>query len=439
MASATASVAFGLYRLAGIAVRLIAPLILSWRVSKGKEDPNRLGERYGKASRDRPEGPMVWIHAASVGETMAVVPLVRKLRSERVGVVLTTVTLTSAKIAAERLPAGAIHQFAPIDCKPWTEAFLDHWRPDLAIFVESEMWPQAIMSLSSRKVPLVIANGRMSERSFAGWKRYRSIVSDLFSRVTLCVAQSERDAERYQALGTPNVIVGGNLKFDSPPLHASPEAVTALAASIGPRPVWIAASAHPGEDAIVAEAHRRLADRFPGLLTIIAPRHPERGPEMASVVSGAGLTVARRRADEELTPAVDVYVADTVGELGVFYRAAPVAFVGGSLVPHGGQNPIEPISLDAAVVHGPHVHNFVDIYAVLDALPEAMTTVTDAATLADAVTTLLAEPVRRERAVTAAKAALKPFTGALTATWGAIGPLLGERAPRPGRLAASPP
>lgn len=438
--SAAATAAFGLYRLAGIAIRPVTPLLLRWRVSKGKEDPTRLGERYGRASRERPAGRLVWLHAASVGETIAVLPLIRKLRAEKLGVVLTTVTVTSAKIAAERLPPGAVHQFAPIDCKPWTEAFLDHWRPDLAIFVESEMWPQAIMSLAARGIPLVIANARMSDRSFRGWQRYRTVVEAMFSRVTLCLAQSARDGERFSALGAPRIVVTGNLKFDSPPLQATPEAVATLKSALGSRPVWMAASTHPGEDEMVADAHRLLAAKHPGLLTVIVPRHPERGPDIAASLATQGFKVARRKAEGPLSPDVEIYVADTLGELGLFYRIAPVAFMGGSLVKHGGQNPIEPIGLGAAVLHGPHIHNFADVYAALDALPGAPKPVTDAATLAEAASRLLADEALRARTVAAGQGALKPFTGALAATWTALAPFLGgEAAPGRPQLAASPP
>ncbi len=339
---------------------------MSHRVSRGKEDPSRLGERYGRAGRERPVGRLVWVHAASVGETFAVLPLIRRLTADKLNVLLTTVTVTAAKIAAERLPAGAFHQFTPIDCKPWTEAFLDHWRPDLAIFVESEIWPQAIMSLAGHGIPLVIANARLSERSFKGWRRYPSIAAAMFSRVALCLAQSARDGERYRLLGAPRVVVTGNLKFDSPPPASTPEAVAALREAIGSRPVWVAASTHPGEEELVAEAHRVIAGTFPNLLTIIVPRHPERGADIAAAIAARGLGVARRKAGEAIAPDVSVYIADTLGEIGLFYRVAPVAFTGGSLVEHGGQNPIEPIGLGAAVVHGPHVHNFADIYEALD-------------------------------------------------------------------------
>jgi 3-deoxy-D-manno-octulosonic-acid transferase len=368
-----------------------------------------------------------------------VLPLIRRMTADKLSVLLTTVTVTAAKIAAERLPSGAIHQFAPVDCKPWTEAFLDHWRPDLAIFVESEIWPQAIMSLAARGIPLCIANARLSERSFAGWKRYSSVAQAMFSKVSLCLAQSERDGERYHALGAPNVVVTGNLKFDSPLPASTPEAVAALKEALGDRPVWVAASTHPGEEEMVGDAHRILAERHPGLLTVIVPRHPERGPEIAAALAARGLNVARRRAGEPITPGVAIYLADTLGELGLFYRVAPVAFMGGSLVNHGGQNPIEPIGLGAAVIHGPHVYNFTDIY---DALGRASASqrVEDAATLAAAASALLGDPELCERRVAEARAALKPFSGALTATWRALDPYLGgDTEPRRESLEATRP
>ena len=205
MASWSAAAVLSGYRLFGLAARPVVPLMLATRVRKGKEDPERLAERYGKASLPRPHGPLVWVHAASVGETNAVLPLVERIVAAGFSVVLTTVTVTAAKVAAERLPAGAIHQFAPLDSAPWIGRFLAHWRPDFALFVESEIWPQTIMSLSAAGIPQILVNGRLSERSFVGWKRFAAIADALFSRLTLCLAQSEADGDRYRALGVPEV------------------------------------------------------------------------------------------------------------------------------------------------------------------------------------------------------------------------------------------
>ncbi|MEP0324344.1 3-deoxy-D-manno-octulosonic acid transferase [Bauldia litoralis] len=431
MASLIANAAFGVYRFFGsFVVRPLAPLLLRYRVSRGKEDETRLDERYGRASRPRPEGPVVWIHAASVGETNAVLPLIKELVASGRSVVFTTITLTAARIAEQRLPPGAVHQFSPIDVRCWVNAFLAHWRPELALFVESELWPQAILNLSRAAIPLVIVNGRLSSRSYAGWRRRSSIAEVLFSRVSLCLAQTERDGERYRMLGVPSVTVTGNLKFDTPPPGADATARAALKAAIGGRPVWLAASTHPGEEEIVAAAHKLMAERHPGLLTVIVPRHPHRGPELVAALSATGLSVARRSDDPTLSTSPDIYVADTLGELGLFYRLAPVAFVGGSLVDHGGQNPIEPVELGAAILHGPHVQNFADVYAALDELAPG-SCVADARTLADSASALIADAGARETSVASARAALSPFRGALDRTMLALRPTFAPPAKPP--------
>ncbi len=442
MASLGASLALGAYRVFGsFVVRPLAPLFLSYRVSRGKEDRGRLGERYGRASRPRPDGRVVWIHAASVGETNAVLPLIRQITATGRSVVFTTVTVTAAKIAEERLPPGAVHQYSPIDVRSAVAAFIDHWRPELAMFVESELWPQAIVNLSEAGVPLVVVNGRLSRRSFEGWRRHAAVANAIFSRVKLCLAQSDPDGERYRSLGVPSVVVTGNLKFDTPPPGADPSVTAALQAEIGDRPVWLAASTHPGEEEIVVAAHKLMATRLPRLLTIIVPRHPNRGPEIAAALARRGVSVARRSAGNRVAASTDVYLADTLGELGLFYRVAPVSFIGGSLVDHGGQNPIEPIGLGTAILHGPHTHNFDEVYCALDGLT-AGSRVTDAGDLAERAGALIGDPEARQRCAVAAREALSPFRGALDQTMKALLPALGasgEPAPSGPALEAARP
>ncbi len=419
---AGATIAAG-YRLAGLLVRPAIPFILSKRVARGKEDPQRTGERYGRASLPRPPGRLVWVHAASVGETNAVLPLIARMTAVGLAVLFTSTTVTSAGIAAARLPKGAVHQFAPFDLAPFVSRFLAHWRPDLAIFVESEIWPTMLAALAERNTPLVLVNGRLSERSFRGWKRFAGFAGTVFPRIALCLAQSAGDADRFAKLGARDVRVSGNLKFDVPPLDADPVALARLRDAIAGRPVWVAASTHEGEEDIVAAAHRRLRERFPELLTIIVPRHPERGEAVTGSIAGKGMNVAQRSRGQLVARDTDIYVADTLGELGLFYRAAPVAFLGGSLVPHGGQNPIEAVRLDAAVLHGPHVHNFADIYAELDrAVP--MAPIIDAQRLTEAVGTLLADPLAAAERAAKAGAAIAHLTGALDASMTAIKPFL---------------
>jgi 3-deoxy-D-manno-octulosonic-acid transferase len=423
MTDIAAHLALAGYRIAGLALQPVVPLALAARARRGKEDMTRTGERYGLTTLTRPEGRLIWVHAASVGETNAILPLISRLTESGFRVVFTSTTVTSAQIAAQRLPAGALHQFGPLDVATYVDRFLAHWRPELAIFVESEIWPTIISRLANRKIPLAVVNGRLSERSFRGWKRFAAVARALFSRISLALAQSDEDGARFAELGTARVSVTGNLKFDTPPLAAEDGEVERLRSAIGQRPVWIAASTHEGEEEIVGDAHRRLRERHPNLLTIIAPRHPERGTAIRDMLAARRLTVAQRSRGEPLVREIDIYLADTLGELGLFYRAAPIAFLGGSLVPHGGQNPIEPTRLDASVLHGPHVHNFAAVYDRLDgAVPVAP--ISDATTLAAAVGGLLADPRLRAARAAAAVAALAPLSGALDATMQALRPYL---------------
>jgi 3-deoxy-D-manno-octulosonic-acid transferase len=422
---AVAQIAFGGYRLFGLVMRPAVPFFLSYRSARGKEDHERAPERYGLASRERPSGRVVWLHAASVGETNAALPLINGLVDGGLSVVLTTTTLTSAAVAARRLPTGAVHQFVPLDITSFVDKFLAHWKPELAVFMESELWPNMIGRTAANGIPLVIVNGRLSERSFNSWRRFRPAARLLLSSIRLCLAQSERDAERYASLGALNVVVTGNLKYDTPLPPADMAEVEDFRTRIAGRPVWIAASTHDGEEAIAAETHRRMAERHPGLLTIIVPRHPERGGAIRDALTGMGLRVAQRSRDENVDGEVEIYVGDTLGEMGFFYRLTKVAFLGGSLVRHGGQNPIEPFSVGTAVVHGPHVHNFGEVYRALDtATPWGA--VEDAGELAAIVGRLLDDPGEAEASAQRAQLILDRHTGALDATIAALEDIIGS-------------
>ena len=402
--SALYTAARSLYRgvttLAGPAVTLY----LRRRLARGKEDAARFQERFGQASLARPLGPLVWLHAASIGEAFSVLRLIDKLLADRpdLHVLITTGTVSSAQLLGERLPARAIHQYVPVDRMAWVRPFLDHWRPDAALWVESEIWPNLIGETTARGIPMLLVNARMSPKSFASWRRWPSVAKALFGGFARCLAPDEAEAERLRALGARDVRVTGNLKNAAEPLPADPAALAALRQAIGGRPVWVAASTHDGEEALIADAHKRIAAGRPGLLTILAPRHPPRGADIAAQLRAGGLKVARRSADEPITPDTAVYLADTLGELGLLYRAVPIAFIGGSLVPRGGQNMLEPARLDAAIIAGPHVENFRVIAEAMDA-GDAWLRVGDAATLAAAVERLLADGVLREKLIMAAQ------------------------------------
>jgi 3-deoxy-D-manno-octulosonic-acid transferase len=423
MSEILADTAIGAYRLAGRVAVPLMPIALSWRARRGKEDRARLGERFGRASKPRPAGRLAWVHAASVGETNAIMPLVERITGSGLSVVFTSVTLTSADIAAQRLPRGACHQFAPLDAPPLIGRFLDHWRPDLVLFVESELWPTTIVRLAGAGIPQVLVNARLSERSFRGWRRLGGVARSILGRIPLCLAQSAQDAERYAALGVPRVEVIGNLKFDAPAPEVDAKILQHFRGVVGGRPAWAAASTHAGEEAVVAEAHAILQARYGSLLTIIVPRHPERGDAIRSELVAKGLRTAQRSRAEKLDDTTQVYIADTLGELGLFYRVAPIAFLGGSLIPHGGQNPIEAVRLGSAVLHGPHVHNFADIYATIDGVGGAPP-IADAAGLADAVARFLDDPAARRSFAEKTAKALAPLGGALAATVAALEPYL---------------
>src|SRR4051794_32648453 len=329
------------YQKLSSAVVPLAPALISRRLKQGKEDPERIGERRGMSQGIRPHGPLVWIHGASVGEVLAAAALIEKLRALNIRVLLTSGTVTSASIVAKRFPSDIIHQYVPYDSPRYVGRFLDHWRPSLALFIESDLWPNLILSSAARRLPMVLVNGRMSPRSFPRWRRLAGTISALLGSFDVCLAQSELDAERFVALGSRNVITTGNLKLDVPAPPADAAKLERLMSVTRGRPIIVAASTHPGEEDLLAATHRALARYFPSLLSVVVPRHPDRGEAIARTIGTTGLRVGLRSRGELPTAAIDIYVANTMGELGLFYRLAPIVFMGGSLVPHGGQNPIE--------------------------------------------------------------------------------------------------
>lgn len=385
-----------LYRAAAGALAPFSGLVLWRRAQRGKEDPSRLNERRGEPSRARPEGRLAWLHGASVGEGLALLPLVARLIDKGFAVLVTTGTVTSSRILKDRLPEGAFHQFVPLDAPAFWTRFLAHWRPDLFILAESELWPNMIAATHAFGAPIILVNARLSPRSFARWRRLPGLISALLGQIDLCLAQSQDDAARLLALGAPRVDAIGNLKYDVDAPPADPQNLRALTDAVGDRPVWVAASTHPGEETILFEAHKRLEARFPGLLTVIAPRHPERGPAIFAEAVGAGLKPALRSRDEPITPSTQIYIGDTIGELGLFYRLSSLIFMGKTLAGAGGQNPIEPAKLGSAILHGPNIGNFLDVFSALDGQDGAIR-VDNGAALAGQVAALLTDPALLRR------------------------------------------
>ncbi|HXP73530.1 MAG TPA: 3-deoxy-D-manno-octulosonic acid transferase [Stellaceae bacterium] len=390
----------GLTAVLGPAVRLY----LGHRLRQGKEDALRFPEREGWPSHTRPHGPLLWIHAASIGEAVSTLALIDRLAGERpaLNMLVTTGTVTSAHLLATRLPTGhAWHQYVPVDRPVYVRRFLDHWKPDLAIWIESELWPNLIVETRRRGIPLLLVNGRMSIASFRRWRRLPALIRPLLQGFDLCLTQDATQAERFARLGAPRALTVGDLKSAAAPLPIDETAFAALDAVIGKRPRWLAASTHEGEEEMAADAHALLRPRFPELLTLIAPRHPSRGDEIAQRLARRGLRASRRSKSESLGADTDIYLADTLGELGLFYRIAGLAFIGGSMGGVGGHNPLEAALLDCAILHGPDMANAA---AMAEALRAAggSEVVTDAGSLARALEPLLANPTARARRAAAA-------------------------------------
>ena len=383
------------------ATTLGAPLIrrlLDKRLTAGKEDPLRFTERRGQPGKPRPDGPLVWIHAASNGESISALPLIGRLldRDPDSHVLVTTGTVTSANLMEARLPPRAIHQYVPVDLRPWLRRFLDHWKPDLGIWIESEFWPGLIWAMRDSGKPMALVNGRISSRSLTQWRRFPGLSADLLGGFSPCLAQTPDDAAHLSSLGAKKADCVGNLKLSAPALPVDDVALDAERRRISGRPVWLAASTHPGEEEIVAAVDALLRERLPDLLTVIVPRHPKRGEDVAAQMRRHGLVTARRAIGETVTPDCQCLVADTLGELGLFYRLIPVALIGGSLIGgHGGHNPIEALQLGCVPVIGPDMTNFSTIAAsLIDA--GGTVSVTTASDIADAVSGLLADPGYRQ-------------------------------------------
>ncbi len=347
----------------------ILPLYLQLRVWNGKEEVERLQERYGKSNLKRPEGKLIWIHAASVGESLSILPLIDLLikHDNKAHVLLTTGTISSATLMKERLPNKAFHQYAPIDHFKYVRNFLNFWNPDVGIWTESEFWPNLIIEAKKHGVPIGLINGRVSDKSFRSWKRLGKMISIILQKFDFCLGQTESDTNRLAILGAKKYEYLGNLKFSSPPLPVNKQELSKLKTQLQDRPCWLAASTHKGEEEIVADIHQKLKVNYNSILTVIVPRHPERGEEIFEKLSQYNsFKISRRSRGNSINSDTDIYLADTIGELGLFFSLSKITFVGKSLVPLGGQNPIEPLKLGSAVIHGPHMSNFTEIVKELN-------------------------------------------------------------------------
>jgi len=372
--------------LSALALPPLAPLVLRRRLARGKELPDRWREKLGHASAPRPEGPLVWMHAVGLGEVLALRALVARLRARRpdVQVLITSTTRASAEVLAANMPPGCRHQFLPLDTPGAARRFLDHWHPDLCVWAEQDLWPGLTWRAARRGIPLAMVGARMNARAYRARARAAWLYRDLYKRFALISAQDERTAAHLARLGAGNVQVDGSFKPAAPPLAADAGALDALRRAIGGRPVWLAASTHPPDEPLALTAQRARLGQDPAALLIVAPRDPARGADIARICTDAGMVAQQRSANSIPDAGAQVYIADTFGEMGLWYRLAPAAFIGGTTSPVEGHNPWEAAQLGAAILHGPHVANFAADFAALHAA-DAAQEVTDAPALAAAL------------------------------------------------------
>jgi 3-deoxy-D-manno-octulosonic-acid transferase len=425
-----------LYRILATVAGPLVDSYLERRLARGKEDPERIGERRGIAGRARPDGLLIWMHAASVGESVALLPLIERLGAERpdLSVLVTTGTVTSAATMAQRLPGGVVHQFVPVDRPAWVARFLDHWRPDLSLWIESDLWPNLVLETRARGIPMVLLDARMSAESYRGWRRAFGLARPIFAAFDLILASSREQVERFRNLGGRDVRVSPSLKAAGAPPPIDEAELKELSAAIGRRPVWLASNTHPGEDEIVFAVQRRLMSEFDDMLCILAPRHPDRASTITVMATDAGLKSALRSSGSVVSEDIHVYLVDSLGQLGTLHALiagrSRVVFLGGSLVPVGGHNPLEAAHAGVALIFGPMMPNnrsSADELLAADAALE----VTDGDALLAVVRNLMTDPEKasgmgeRGVAVAAAKRA------GLDCIMAEIGPLLPTKRPGP--------
>ncbi|KPP84342.1 MAG: 3-deoxy-D-manno-octulosonic-acid transferase [Rhodobacteraceae bacterium HLUCCO07] len=369
------------------ALQPVLPLLLRRRLGRGKEDEGRWREKLGHASAPRPGGRLVWLHAVGLGEVLALRGLIARMANLEPDLqfLVTSNTLGSARALARNMPPRTLHQFAPLDAPGPARRFLDHWRPDLSIWAEQELWPGLVFRADRAGIPLALVNARMNDAALARRQQVRAIYRDILPRFALVSAQDARSAANLATLGAPTVRCDGSLKSIAPPLADDPAQRALLGAGIGGRPLWLAASTHAPDEELVLAAQERLLARAAETLLILAPRLPGRGEDVAAAIRTRGLKLARRSAGQAITSDTQVYLADTLGEMGLFYRLAPIAFIGGSMGAVEGHNPWEAAALGTAILHGPRLANFAADYAALaDAQAAQLVDTPDA--LAEAVT-----------------------------------------------------
>ncbi|WP_455482135.1 lipid IV(A) 3-deoxy-D-manno-octulosonic acid transferase [Bartonella sp. B35(2025)] len=422
MVELKARAALSIYRMVGFCLRPVVPFYLFFRSVRGKEERGRQKERLGKSHKARPQSPLIWFHAASVGETLALVPLINYILSLKINVLLTTDTVTSSSFVKKYFGNRLIHQYAPLDLDLAVRRFICHWKPDLALICESEIWPLRIKELAKMHIPQILVNAHMSEYSFKAWKKWHVLAKHIFQHIDMAIGQNERDVVYYHTLGVKSVALSGNLKADVF-LFEDQSLLTHYRNAIGNRPVWAAVSTHEGEEQIVFEVHKILKNYLPDLLTIIVPRHPERSENLIKICSNKGLHFIRRSNNTVPDANTDILWGDTIGEMGLFLRLSKVTFIGKSLCGYGGHNPLELALCGSAILTGPNVSNFQEIFEQF-LVHDAACMVQDTKQLSIQVYKLLTNETLRQEMVDRAHKVATGMSGALERTLKFLDPFL---------------
>jgi len=347
-------------------IQISAPFLIFRRLKKGLENPARYKERYGVTDQRRPHGDFIWFHGASVGESLSILPLIQKITEHypTTNFLLTTTTTAAQKVVSSRINKNSIHQFIPFDAIQWVNKFLDHWQPKAVFFVESEIWPNILWQTHLRNIPIILLNARLSEASLINWLRIKKISKKMWECFSGIYTQSDVFTERFHKLGAINVKTVGNIKLLSEKLPFDEIECVYWEKQIKDRLCWVAASTHDGEEEMIFKVHQELKKDFPNLLTIVVPRHVERCEKVISNAKNVKIS----RFTEKALQDEDVLLVDAMSKLGIFYRLSPIAFIGGSLVPVGGHNPLEPVMLGAFPLWGPYFFNMNDMMYLFESM-----------------------------------------------------------------------
>jgi len=357
---------FFVYRIFTNLVLIFSPVIIFIRLLKNKEHPNRFKEKFGFYTKKKLTGKLIWFHGASVGEILSIIPLIEKLEKNKKikQILITTNTLSSSKILTNLKLKKTIHQFFPIDTNYHTKKFLAYWKPSVAIFIDSEIWPNMITNIKKKSISLILINARITDKSFKRWKVFASSAKKIFQEFDICLSSSLKSRKYLNSLGAKKIKFIGNLKFTQ-----SEKGTNVLTKNLRKfflsKKIWCASSTHGIEERICADVHKKLKTKYKNLLTIIIPRHIHRTKEITSEIKKLGLNIHVHDSKKKINKKIDIYLVNSFGQTKSFFKICKTVFLGGSIIRHGGQNPLEAARYGCKILHGPNVWNFDEIYSLL--------------------------------------------------------------------------